>query len=135
MLGGRIPRDNGQDQIVRSRNYCCSSFKVASMDENKTQPSKDYHDLHSSFMQLNKKMGFRLIKLINTKKRDSLALDLLRKKKLLKINISINKTRFLSFQILKINLLNVFSGVAFVTVENKETQVSWQTVGQKEKNR
>ena len=30
-----ILRFNGQDQIVRSGNYCCSSIRVASIDENK----------------------------------------------------------------------------------------------------
>ena len=30
MLGGRTSRDNGQNQIVRSGNYRCSSFRVTS---------------------------------------------------------------------------------------------------------
>ena len=50
VLGGRIPRVNGQDLIVRSRNYSCLYFRAASMDDNKTQPSKDYHDSHSKHM-------------------------------------------------------------------------------------
>ena len=29
VLGIRIPRDNDQDQIIRSGNYCCSSVWVA----------------------------------------------------------------------------------------------------------
>ena len=33
--GVRILRFNGQDQIVRSVNYCCSSIWVVSIDENK----------------------------------------------------------------------------------------------------
>ena len=35
VLGVLIPRDNGQDQIVQSGNYCCSSIGMASKDENK----------------------------------------------------------------------------------------------------
>ena len=35
VLGGRIPRDNSQDPIVRSVNYSYSSFRVASIDEKK----------------------------------------------------------------------------------------------------
>ena len=35
VLGVRIPRDDGQGQIVRSGNYCCSSIRAASIDENK----------------------------------------------------------------------------------------------------
>ena len=35
VLGVRIPRDNGQDQIVRSGNNCCSPIRLASLDENK----------------------------------------------------------------------------------------------------
>ena len=35
VLGVRIPRDNGQDQIVRSGNYNWSSIRVVSIDENK----------------------------------------------------------------------------------------------------
>ena len=38
VLGGRNPLNNDQDQIVWSENYCRSSIRVASMDENKTQP-------------------------------------------------------------------------------------------------
>ena len=30
-----ILRFNGQDQIVRSQNYCCSSIRVSSIDESK----------------------------------------------------------------------------------------------------
>ena len=41
MLVGRIPWEYDQDQIVRPGNYCCSSIREASMDDNKTQPSKD----------------------------------------------------------------------------------------------
>ena len=48
MLDRQTPRVNGQEQIVQSRNY--SSFRVASIDENKTQPSKDYHDSYSNPM-------------------------------------------------------------------------------------
>ena len=44
VLGRQIPRDNDQDPKFQLGNYCCSSFRVASMDENKTQPSEDYHD-------------------------------------------------------------------------------------------
>ena len=33
---------------VRSGNYCCLSIRVASIDENKKQPSKDNHDPHSN---------------------------------------------------------------------------------------
>ena len=51
MLDGRISWDNGQNQIVRSLNNCCSSFRVAYMDENKTLPSKDYHDSYSNYTQ------------------------------------------------------------------------------------
>ena len=50
VLGGWIARDNGQDQIVRSGNYCCSSIRVVSIDENKTQSTKDYHDSYSNHM-------------------------------------------------------------------------------------
>ena len=50
VLGGRIPRVNGQDQIVQTGNYCYSSFRVASMDKNKTQPQKDYPDSYSNHM-------------------------------------------------------------------------------------
>ena len=35
-----ILRLNGQDQIVRSGNYCCSSIRVASIDENKNSHRK-----------------------------------------------------------------------------------------------
>ena len=35
VLGVRILRFNGQDQKVRSGIYCCSSIRVASIDENK----------------------------------------------------------------------------------------------------
>ena len=35
ILGIQILQDNGQDQIVPSGNYCCSSIRVASIDENK----------------------------------------------------------------------------------------------------
>ena len=35
ILGIQIQRDNGQDQIVRSGNYCCSSIGVSSVDKNK----------------------------------------------------------------------------------------------------
>ena len=35
VLGVGIPLDNGQDQIIKSGNYCCSSIRVASIDENK----------------------------------------------------------------------------------------------------
>ena len=35
MPNTRIPRDNGQDQIVWSGNYCCSSIMMASIGENK----------------------------------------------------------------------------------------------------
>ena len=38
--GRRILRYNGQDLIVRSGNFLCSSIRVASINENKTQPSK-----------------------------------------------------------------------------------------------
>ena len=38
------PTSQGKDQIVQSGNYCYSTFRVASMEENKIQPSKDYHD-------------------------------------------------------------------------------------------
>ena len=34
-LGVRTLRSFGQDQLVRSGNYCCSSIRVASIDENK----------------------------------------------------------------------------------------------------
>ena len=40
VLGGRTPQVNGQDQIVWSGNYCCSSFWVASVDENKNSHRK-----------------------------------------------------------------------------------------------
>ena len=40
VLGIRIPRFNGKDQIVRSGNYCCSSVRVASIDENKNSHQK-----------------------------------------------------------------------------------------------
>ena len=36
ILNGRAPWVNCQDLIVQSENYCYSSFRVASMDENKT---------------------------------------------------------------------------------------------------
>ena len=52
MLGGRTPPVNGQDQIVQSGNYCYSSLRVASIDEIKIQPSKDYHDSHSNHMSM-----------------------------------------------------------------------------------
>ena len=51
MLGGLTPQINGQDQRVQSGNYCYSSFSVASIDEVKIQPSKDYHDSHLKHMQ------------------------------------------------------------------------------------
>ena len=35
VMGIRIPRNNGQDQIVRSRYYCCSYIRVDSIDESK----------------------------------------------------------------------------------------------------
>ena len=41
ILGGRTPQVNDQNLIVQSENYCYSSLRVASMDENKTQPTKD----------------------------------------------------------------------------------------------
>ena len=40
VLGVFIQRYNGQDQIVQSRNYCCSSISVASLDENKNSHRK-----------------------------------------------------------------------------------------------
>ena len=40
VLGVSILRFNGQDQIVRSVNYCCSSIRVASVDENKNSHRK-----------------------------------------------------------------------------------------------
>ena len=46
MLSGRTPRINDQYLIVYSENYSYSSFRVASMDENKTELSKDYHDTY-----------------------------------------------------------------------------------------
>ena len=45
------PQVNGQDQIVQSGNYCNSSFRVASIDEVKIQPSKDYLDSHTNHVQ------------------------------------------------------------------------------------
>ena len=41
MLGGQTPQINGQDQIVNLGNYCCTSFRVASIDEVKIHQSKD----------------------------------------------------------------------------------------------
>ena len=41
------PQVDGHDQIVQSGNYCYSSFRAASMDENKTPSSKDVHDSYS----------------------------------------------------------------------------------------
>ena len=38
------PQVNNQDQVTQSGNYCYSSFRVASIDEVKIQPLKDYHD-------------------------------------------------------------------------------------------
>ena len=35
VLGARIPRDNGQDEIVGSGNYCYASISEVSIDENK----------------------------------------------------------------------------------------------------
>ena len=35
VLGGWIPRHNSQDQILRSENYCCTSIRVACVEENK----------------------------------------------------------------------------------------------------
>ena len=40
VLGVWILRFNGQDQIVRSGNYCCSSIRVASIDKNKNSHRK-----------------------------------------------------------------------------------------------
>ena len=40
VLGIWIQRFNGQDQIVRSGNYCCSSTRVASVGENKNSHRK-----------------------------------------------------------------------------------------------
>ena len=40
VLGVRILQFNGQDQIVRSGNCCCSSIRVASVDENKNSHRK-----------------------------------------------------------------------------------------------
>ena len=44
ILDGRISKVIGQDQIVQSRSYCYSSISVASVDEIKKQPMKDYHN-------------------------------------------------------------------------------------------
>ena len=48
VLGRQIPREYAQNQIVRSGNSCWSSIRVVSMDENKIQPSKDYHGSYSN---------------------------------------------------------------------------------------
>ena len=40
VLGVWILRFNGQDQIVLSGNYCCSSIRVASINENKSSHRK-----------------------------------------------------------------------------------------------
>ena len=50
MLGTRTPWVNGQGLIVKSGNYCYSSFRISSMDVNKTQPSKDYRNSYSNHM-------------------------------------------------------------------------------------
>ena len=39
-LGVWTVRFNGQDRLVRSGNYCCSSIRVASVDENKNSHRK-----------------------------------------------------------------------------------------------
>ena len=40
VLGEWIQRFNGQDQIIRSGNYCCSSIRMASVYENKNSHRK-----------------------------------------------------------------------------------------------
>ena len=45
MKVGRTSQVNGQDHIIQSGNYSYSFIRVASTDEIKIQPSKDYHDL------------------------------------------------------------------------------------------
>ena len=54
VLGGQISRVNGQDQIVPSGNYCCSSFRMAFMDE------KDYHGLYSNHMSKPHRLSRRI---------------------------------------------------------------------------
>ena len=64
VLGGRTPQFNDQDQIVKSGNYCYSYFRVVSMDENKTELLKDYHESYSTHwyttkQKKNKKFAWR----------------------------------------------------------------------------
>ena len=47
IVRGQTLQVNSQDQIVQSENYCYSSLRVASNDEVKIQPLKDYHVLIS----------------------------------------------------------------------------------------
>ena len=60
-LGIRIPWFNGQDQIVWSGNYCCSSIKVTSVDENKnihrkiTKPKKVENNKENQCLKKKKK--------------------------------------------------------------------------------